>query len=173
MPRLTALLVGLALAAGLGAVSSGAAAPGAPAPRNLPFRTIARATFVGESEAGRPRVAIAATRAQVLSRIGPVEHGDLARVRRTDVRRFVVVGVFGGVDWTCCGQLTIRRLSARAGQLCVVAVRRPAGDGGAPSQPYQVVAVRRTLLRLPLPRAWRLVRPDGRTIAASRGARRC
>jgi hypothetical protein len=148
------------------------ASPASPS-KLLRYRTLARGTFVGNAEAESPHVVVATTRKQLLARVGPLEDNDAARVERADLRRSVVVGVFGGVDPGCCGQLTLRRLWRTGGQLCVVALSIHAGDTPPPSQPYHVVTVRRTALGKPVPRIWRLVATNGKTIAASRRARRC
>jgi hypothetical protein len=169
----TAAVDRLLVLAGVAALVWSAAAAGASTRRALPYRTLAHDVYIGASEAGRPHVAIAVTRAQLLGRIGPLQEPDVHRVRKANVRRFAVVGAFGGVDMTCCGRVTIRRMWTTGRQLCVVADRLPAGNTGLPSQPYQVVTVRRALLGKSPPRAWRLIRPDGSTLAGSRGSRRC
>jgi hypothetical protein len=140
--------------------------------RKLPFRTIVHTSHSEYGEYGPPRVVLATTRAQLLSRVGPLAAADQPRVAGVDLRRYVVVGAFGGGTPACCAQLTVKRVSITGRQLCVVALSVPPGTAGQPSEGYHIVAVRRPLL-MPAPKRWRLLRPDGSTIRASRSSRAC
>jgi hypothetical protein len=167
-PRIVLVLGVIVVVAPVAPTASG----GATLARTLPFRTVVRTSHAEYGEYGPPRVVVAMTRQQLLSRVGPLAAADQPRVARVNLRRYGVVGVFGGRTESCCARLVVRRLRLIGRQLCVTAASIPPADGGPPSEGYHVVTIRRTLLT-PTPRRWRLLNLDGTSIRASRGARPC